>query len=151
MNNLDAGESFRNFSYILDIISPISGTSASRSAVAGGDDSVFAFNGVSYSKSSSGIVPAVEEYTGTSLTTNAVGLQYYGGKVTVNTTPVLDHEHSGLARTYSVTRRGLSALVTCSALDPNDPQYSISVEYSTLDSYGIMFWNMTTKCPLDVS
>lgn len=129
----------------------MSGMSASRSAIVGGDESVFAFNGVSYSKSSSGIVPAVEEYTGTSLTANDVGLKYYGGKVTVNTTPVLDHEHSGLARTYNVTQQGLSALVTCSALDPNDPQYSISVENSTLDSYGIMFWNMTTKCPLEAN
>ncbi|KIK44685.1 hypothetical protein CY34DRAFT_802445 [Suillus luteus UH-Slu-Lm8-n1] len=146
MNNM--GESFRNFSYILDIISPMSGTSASLSAVVGGDESVFAFNGVSYSKSSSGIVPAVKEYAGTSLTTNDVGLDYYGGKVTVNTAPVLDHEHSGLARTYNVTQQGLSAHIICSALDPNDTQYSISVEHSTLDSYGIMFWNMSTKCPL---
>lgn len=95
-----------------------------------------------------GIVPAVKEYAGTSLTTNDVGLKYYGGKVTVNTAPVLDHEHTGLARTYDVTQQGLSAHIACSALDPNDPQYSISVVHSTLDSYGIMFWNMSTKCPL---
>ncbi|KAG2338416.1 hypothetical protein BDR05DRAFT_969251 [Suillus weaverae] len=140
--------SFRNTSYTLDIISPMSGISASRSAVAGGDDSVFAFNGVSYSKSSNGIVPAVKEYAGTSSTANNVGLEYYGGKVAVNTVPDLDPDHSGLARTYNVTQQGLSAHITCSALDPNDPQYSISIEYSTLDSYGIMFWNMTAKCPL---
>ncbi|KAG1728079.1 hypothetical protein EDB19DRAFT_1747977 [Suillus lakei] len=140
--------SFRNFSYILDIISPMSGTSASRSAVAGGDDSIFAFNGVSYSKSSSGIVPAVKEYAGTSLTTNNVGLEYYGGKVIVNTTPVLDHEHSGLTRNYTVTQQGLSAHIRCSALDPNDPQYSMSINNSVLDSYRIMFWEMTAKCPL---
>jgi hypothetical protein len=95
-----------------------------------------------------GIVPAVKEYAGTSSTTSDVGLEYYGGKVTVNTAPVLDHERSGLGRTYIVTQQGLSAHITCSALDPNDPQYSISVQSSALDSYGIMFWNMTTKCPL---
>jgi hypothetical protein len=143
----DENKSLRNFSYILDIISPMSGLSASRTAVGGGEDSVFAFNGVSYSKSSSGIVPAVEEYAGTSLTTNDVGLSYYGGKVTINTTPVLDHDHSGLDRTYNVTQQGLSANITCSALDPNDPQYSLSLQNFTLDG-GIVIWNMTAKCPL---
>lgn len=139
--------SWKNSTYMLDVILPMSGTSASRLAIAGGDDSVFAFNGVSYSKSSSGIVPAVEEYAGTPLTTHDVGVNYYGGKVAVNTTPVLDNEHSGLSRNYSVTQQGLSANITCSALDPNDPQYSINIESSPLNSYGIMFWNMTVNCP----
>lgn len=139
--------SWKNASYMLDVILPMSGTSASRLAIAGGDDSVFAFNGVSYSKSSSGIVPAVEEYAGMSLTTYDIGLSYYGGKVAVHTTPVLDNEHSGLSRTYNVTQQGLSAYITCSALDPNDTQYSISIKSSALNSYEIMFWNMTVNCP----
>ncbi|KAG1728077.1 hypothetical protein EDB19DRAFT_167647 [Suillus lakei] len=142
-----SSQTFKNFLNIMGIISPMSGISATHSAVAGGDDSVFAFNGVSYSKSSSGILPAVEEFAGTSLSSNNTGLDYYGGKVT---TPVLDHGNSGLARNYTVTQQGLSASITCRALDPNDPQYSMSIQTndSAVGSYGIMFWNVTATCPL---
>ncbi|KAG2141262.1 hypothetical protein DEU56DRAFT_940709 [Suillus clintonianus] len=145
-----SNQSFKNFINLVGIMSPMSGASATRSAVAGGNDSVFAFNGVSYSESTSGILPAVEEFAGTSLNSGNTGLDYYGGKVAVNTTSALNHEYFGLSRNYTVTQQGLSASITCRALDPNDPQYSMSVQVndSAVNNYGIMFWNVTATCPL---
>ncbi|KAG0699919.1 hypothetical protein DFH29DRAFT_934642 [Suillus ampliporus] len=141
--------SLKNFKNIIDIMVPMSGISATRLAVAGGNDSVFAFNGVSYTESSSGIVPAVEEYAGTSSTTGNVGLEYYGGKVIQVNSTIPNYNHSGLYRYYTVVQQGLSAYITCSALKPDNSEYSLKSDNITIDSdYGIMVWNGTAHCPL---
>ncbi|KAG2338417.1 hypothetical protein BDR05DRAFT_951933 [Suillus weaverae] len=142
--------SYTNAYNILDIMAPMSGTSATCLAVAGGGASVFAFNGVSYNKSSSGIIPAVEDFAGTTLAPGGIGLEYYGGKVTVNTS-VVSQAHrgrSGLAKNYTVTQQGLSANITCSYLDPNE--FSLSFDNITSPAFGgaTITWRWTANCPL---
>ncbi|KAG1883592.1 hypothetical protein F4604DRAFT_1677355 [Suillus subluteus] len=138
---------YQNGYDILDIMSSMSGTSASRSAVAGGSDSVFAFNGVLYNISSSGILPAVEDYAGTSLHPGGIGLEYYGGKVAVNTSVVEDRGHFGLTRNYTVTQRGLSAIITCSDLSDLDPN-EFSLNFTSTNSSNTTWWQGTASCPL---
>ncbi|KAG1857803.1 hypothetical protein F4604DRAFT_2039256 [Suillus subluteus] len=129
----------------IDIMASMSGTSATRLAVAGGNESVFAFNGVSYNTSSGGILPAVEDYAGTTLRPGGIGLEYYGGKVAVNTSAVKGYRgRSGLARNYTVTQQGLSANITCSDLDPT--KFSLSIENTTWSD--ITIWRWTAYCPL---
>ncbi|KAG2141259.1 hypothetical protein DEU56DRAFT_273886 [Suillus clintonianus] len=133
----------------LNIMAPMSGTSATSLAVVGGGDSVFAFNGVSYSKSSSGIVPAVEDFSGTSLAPGGIGLGYYGGKVVVNTS-VVNEKHrgrSGLARNYTVTQQGLSANITCDYLDPSE--FLLRFRNITSPAFGsaITAWAWIAYCP----
>ncbi|KAG2141261.1 hypothetical protein DEU56DRAFT_274005 [Suillus clintonianus] len=144
--------SYTNVYNILDIMSPMSGASATRLAIAGGDNSIFAFNGVSYSKSSSGIVPAIEDFAGNSLTPGGVGLQYFGGKVAVNTS-VVNKEHrvrSGLARNYTVTQQGLSANVTCGVPDPKEYSLSILDNPSSAFGGGTITWEWAAHCPLGI-
>ncbi|KAG1811483.1 uncharacterized protein BJ212DRAFT_513004 [Suillus subaureus] len=128
----------------------MSGTSASRSAVVGGSDSVFAFNGVSYNTSSSGILPAVEDYAGTTLPPGDIGLWYYGGKVA---SAVKDYpSRSGLTRNYTVTQQGLSANINCSDLSDLDPnEFSLYYNYSISLALGsnITTWKWTAYCPLN--
>ncbi|KAG2141260.1 hypothetical protein DEU56DRAFT_940703 [Suillus clintonianus] len=136
--------SWNKFVNIINVVTPMSGLSATRSSIAGGNDSVFAFNGVSYSKSSSGIIPAVAEFAGTSLVTDTVGLGYYGGKVAPGILVPVD-KYSGLARNYSATQQGVSANITCSPLDSN---YSLKIDNSTIYYNDFTIWNGTAYCPL---
>ncbi|KAG1723845.1 uncharacterized protein EDB91DRAFT_1270577 [Suillus paluster] len=133
--------------YISDIMVSMSGMSATFSVVVGGNDSVFAFNGVAYSKSTGGIVPAVEEFAGTSLTTSSLGLQYYGGKVAQINSSIANDKYSGISRSYNVTQQGLSANVTCGPLDQNDSEYRLRIDNRTIDDE-ITVWNGTADCPL---
>ncbi|KAG1842188.1 hypothetical protein DFJ58DRAFT_844791 [Suillus subalutaceus] len=137
---------YQNGFDILDIMASMSGTSATRSAVAGGNDSVFAFNGVSYITSSGGILPAVEDYAGTTLPPEYIGLEYYGGQVA--TGAVLDSLEG-----YTVTQQGLSANINCSILtDLDSTEFSTNFENSLRRSLGeyIKAWNWTASCPLGV-
>ncbi|KAG1887762.1 hypothetical protein F4604DRAFT_1614076, partial [Suillus subluteus] len=131
----------------IDIMASMSGTSATRLAVAGGNESVFAFNGVSYNTSSGGILPAVEDYAGTTLYPGDIGLEYYGGKVVVNTTVIKDR---GLTRNYTVTQQGLSANISCSDLDPNDSEFSLSISNITSPGFisNITAWEWVAHSPL---
>ncbi|KAG1842187.1 hypothetical protein DFJ58DRAFT_748255 [Suillus subalutaceus] len=131
---------------LLVIMASMSGTLATASAVAGGDKSVFAFNGVLYTESSSGILPAVEGYAGTTLPPGEyIGLEYYGGKVAVNTSPAnpsLVKGRYGLARNYTVIQQGLSATITCSDLDTNE--YSLS--FTPFNTSNTTWWQGTGYC-----
>ncbi|KAG1816002.1 uncharacterized protein BJ212DRAFT_1481065 [Suillus subaureus] len=138
---------YMNGCNVLEIMASMSGTSATRSAVAGGSDSVFAFNGVSYNISSGGVLPAVEDYAGTKLPPGDIGLAYYGGKVAVYTSLVKDRGRSGLARNYTVTQQGLSAIVTCSDLSDLDPN-KFSLNFTSTNSSTTAWWQGTASCPL---
>ncbi|KAG1811477.1 uncharacterized protein BJ212DRAFT_1301988 [Suillus subaureus] len=137
----------KNGCNILEIMAPMSGTSATHSAVVGGSDSIFAFNGVSYNISSSGILPAVEDYAGTKLPPGSIGLAYYGGKVAVYTSLVKDRGRSGLTRNYTVTQQGLSAIITCSDLSDLDPN-EFSLNFTSTNSSTTAWWRGTASCPL---
>ncbi|KAG2358315.1 hypothetical protein BDR07DRAFT_1489593 [Suillus spraguei] len=142
--------SYVNASDMLDIMAPMSGISAIPLAVTGGNYSIFSFNGVSYWISSGGIIPAVESYSGTTSAPGAIGLAYYGGKVTVNT--LVGDKHQGIYYSdyavIKVTQQGLSADITCSDLDPDE--YSLSLDDVTSSALGLTTttWQWTASCPL---
>ncbi|KAG2062674.1 hypothetical protein BDR04DRAFT_1235676, partial [Suillus decipiens] len=143
-------DSYVNASDMLDIMAPMSGISATPLAVAGGNYSAFSFNGVLYWNSTSGIIPAIESYAGTTSAPGGTGLAYYGGKVTVNT--LASDKHQGIyfsdyADIY-ITQQGLSANVTCSDLDPDE--YSLSFDNITSSALGLTTttWKWTASCPL---
>ncbi|KAG1847334.1 hypothetical protein DFJ58DRAFT_747045 [Suillus subalutaceus] len=93
---------------------------------------VFSPSTVSYiTVSTSGILPVVEDYAGTSLHPGGIGLEYYGGKVAVNTSVLEDRGHFGLTRNYTVTQRGLSAIITLHT-----------------NSSTTTWWQGTASCPL---
>ncbi|KAG1728080.1 hypothetical protein EDB19DRAFT_1913904 [Suillus lakei] len=123
---------YANAYNMLDIMAPMSGTSAARLAVTGGGGSVFAFN-VSHSP-------------------GAIDPGYYGGKVAINTS-VVNEEHrgrSGLARNYTVTQQGLSANITCSYLDTNE--FSLQFDNTTSPAFGSVTatWEWIAHCPLGI-
>ncbi|KAG1876718.1 hypothetical protein DFJ58DRAFT_740913 [Suillus subalutaceus] len=142
---------FENFYDTLDIMALMSGTSATRLAAVGGNESVFAFNGVSYNTSSGGILPAVEDYAGTTSFPTAIGLQYFGGKVAVNSSLAKARGRSGLARNYTVTQQGLSANINCSYLsdlDKNEFSTSLDTSSTLVPGMYVRTWNLTASSPL---
>ncbi|KAG1887764.1 hypothetical protein F4604DRAFT_1718256, partial [Suillus subluteus] len=135
---------------LLVIMASMSGTSATRLAVAGGNKGIFAFNGVSYNTSSGGILPAVEDYAGTTSPPVDIGLEYYGGQIAVNTSLDKFRGRSGLARNYTVTQQGFSAIITCtdlSDLDPNQYWMNFSNSTSLVLGLNITNWYWAAYCP----
>ncbi|KAG2039838.1 hypothetical protein BDR03DRAFT_950512 [Suillus americanus] len=149
-SDLNTAGYYQNGWDLLVMMASMSGTSATRLAVAGGSGSVFSFNGVSYSTTSGGILPAVEDYAGTTSPPVDIGLEYYGGRVAVNTS--LKYQgHSGLARNYTMTQQGFSAIVTCSDLsdlDPNQFRMSFNNLTSLVLGSNITNWQWSANCPL---
>lgn len=148
-SDLNAPGHYQSGLDLIDIMASTSGTSATRLAVVGGSESIFAFNGVSYDTSSGGILPAVEDYAGTTSLPIKIGLEYYGGQVAANTSLSKYKGRYGLARTYTVTQQGFSAHINCtnlSALDPN--QYSMSFNNFTSLNTTTTTWEWEANCPL---
>ncbi|KAG1817217.1 uncharacterized protein BJ212DRAFT_1351593 [Suillus subaureus] len=93
--------------------------------------SMFSFNGVSYNQSTGGVLPAIEEYSGSSNPPGPdVGLAFSGGRVPVNTS--FDWGHlgrdagtQGVAKNYTVTQQGVSANVTCQPMDRSQNAFSV--------------------------
>ncbi|KAG1898650.1 uncharacterized protein F5891DRAFT_1190741 [Suillus fuscotomentosus] len=94
--------------------------------------SMFSFNGVSYHQSTGGILPAIQEYSGSSTPPgSAVGLAFTGGQVPVNTS--FDWGHlgrdagtQGISKNYSITQQGLTANVTCQPIDRSQNTFSLT-------------------------
>ncbi|KAG1898657.1 uncharacterized protein F5891DRAFT_1237123, partial [Suillus fuscotomentosus] len=94
--------------------------------------SMFNFNGVSYNQSTGGVLPAIEEYSGSSTQSgSAVGLAFIGGQVPVNTSFNWGHLRrdagtQGIAKNYTVTQQGLTANVTCQPIDRSQNTFSLT-------------------------
>ncbi|KAG1724509.1 uncharacterized protein EDB91DRAFT_1170737 [Suillus paluster] len=91
--------------------------------------SIFSFNGVSYNRSTGGILPAIEEYSGASNLPSGVGLAFSGGRVPVNS--IFDWERHwgeagthGIAKNYTVTQQGVTADVTCQPMNHSKNSFS---------------------------
>ncbi|KAG2065139.1 hypothetical protein BDR04DRAFT_1109009 [Suillus decipiens] len=117
------------------------------------NSSMFSFNGVSYSQSTGGILPAIEEYSGSSDPPGSdVGLAFSGGKVPVNTNFEWEHlgrdpgTHQGTAQNYSVTQQGVTANVTCQSIDLS--QNSFAAVNVTVPGPEVAFvtWGVTANC-----
>ncbi|KAG2071075.1 hypothetical protein BDR04DRAFT_1231364 [Suillus decipiens] len=112
--------------------------------------SMFSFNGVSYNHSTGGILPAVEDYAGSSNPPGpAVGLAFSGGKVPVNTSFKWGHFGSdeGLLREYGAVQQGVTANVTCQPIDHGQNSFTV-VPSAVTQGPNITFltWDAVANC-----
>lgn len=151
---------------VLDIGGMLSGFSAAGFTY--GLPGTFNFNGAKYNVSTQGIVPTVENYSGSDGVpgANSTRLGFCGGNVTVNTEPI-PGEHPGVSipqgfsRNYSMLQQGLTANVSCRALGSNETQYVWSTNNpyliysnaaaSNYSIAGLKLWNITAKCDANTS
>ncbi|KAG2102607.1 hypothetical protein BD769DRAFT_176283 [Suillus cothurnatus] len=146
---------------ILDIGAMLSGVAAAGYTF--GIPRTFNFNGAKYNVSTQGIVPTIEDYSGSDGVPDANGtrLGFSGGNVTVNTGVVPGphpsvHIPQGFSRNYSMSQQGLTANVSCRAIDSSQTQYL----WDTSNSYliyanaaasnnsitGLRLWNISANC-----
>jgi hypothetical protein len=110
-----------------------------------------------------GIVPTIEDFSGSNGVPDANGtrLGFSGGNVTVNTGFIPGshpsvHIPQGFSRNYSMWQQGLTANVSCQAIDSSQTQYL----WDTNKSYviytnpaasnnsitGLRLWNISANC-----
>ncbi|KAG2137855.1 uncharacterized protein EDB93DRAFT_1090990 [Suillus bovinus] len=147
---------------VLDIGGMLSGVAAAGFTF--GLPGTFNFNGAKYNISTQGIVPTIESFSGSDGIPDANGtrLGFSGGNVTVNT-QVVPGSHSsvpipqGFSTNYSMWQQGLTANVSCWAIDSSQTQYlwdtnnsyvvyanaAASSDYSIT---GLRLWNISANC-----
>ncbi|KAG1807991.1 uncharacterized protein BJ212DRAFT_1485270 [Suillus subaureus] len=149
---------------ILDIGGMLSGVTAAGFTF--GLPGTFNFNGAKYNVSTQGVVPTIEAFSGSDGVPNADGtrLGFSGGNVTVNTRVVSGSHPSvpipqGFDRNYSMSQQGLTANVSCRAIDSSQTHYL----WGTNNSYliyanaaasnnsitGLRLWNISANCGTD--
>ncbi|KAG2071612.1 hypothetical protein BDR04DRAFT_1117606 [Suillus decipiens] len=123
----------------------------------------FNFNGAKYDISTQGIVPVIEDYSGSDGVpdTNGTRLGFSGGNVTVNTRQIqgkhtIVHIPQGFSRNYTMLQQGLTANVSCQAIDSSQTQYvwntnDSSVIYANAAASnhsitGLRLWNISANC-----
>ncbi|KAG2112751.1 hypothetical protein BD769DRAFT_56934 [Suillus cothurnatus] len=113
------------------------------------------FNGVKYNSSTHGIVPTIESYSGSHEVpgANRTRLGFCGGNVTTNTAPILGKHTSvsipqGYSRNYSMLQQGLTANVSCRAIDSSRTQFLWDTNNSNVIDTGAAFrlWKITANC-----
>ncbi|KAG2366433.1 hypothetical protein BDR07DRAFT_1274498 [Suillus spraguei] len=147
---------------ILDVGAMLSGVIAAGYTF--GLPGTFNFNGAKYNTSTQGVVPTIESFSGSDGVPNASGtrLGFSGGNVTVNTGIVPGsrasaHVPQGFSTNYSMSQQGLTANVSCRAIDSSQTQYL----WDTNNSYviytnaaaasnnsitGLRLWNISANC-----
>lgn len=140
---------------ILNVLTLLSGIAAVD--IQGGVEtsSMFSFNGVSYNQSTGGILPAIQEYSGSSAPPgSAVGLAFTGGQVPVNTSFNWGHlgrdaGTQGISKNYSITQQGLTANVSCQPIDHSQNGFSVtpySVPGATGFDNSFITWVAVANC-----
>ncbi|KAG0708734.1 hypothetical protein DFH29DRAFT_993613 [Suillus ampliporus] len=118
---------------------------------------IFTFNGAAYNRSTSGVLPAIEEYSGASNPPSGVGLAFSGGKVPVNSSFDWGRHESGsagIAKNYTVTQQGVTANVMCQAIDPNKDSFIVTPTVAQgvfKDSLSFFMWEAVANCSGDVN
>ncbi|KAG2052530.1 hypothetical protein BDR06DRAFT_957529 [Suillus hirtellus] len=152
---------------VLDIGGMLSGVAAAGFIF--GLPGTFNFNGAKYNISTQGVVPTIEAFSGSDGIPDANGtrLGFSGGNVTVNT-GIVPGLHSrvpipqGFSTNYSMWQQGLTANVSCQAIDSSQPQYlwntnNSNVIYtnpaasSTNLITGLRLWNISVNCGTNTS
>ncbi|KAG2147886.1 uncharacterized protein EDB93DRAFT_1250391 [Suillus bovinus] len=136
----------------INVLTLLSGFSAVDTQGGVETSSIFSFNGVSYNQSTGGVLPAIEEYSGSSAPPGSnVGLAFTGGQVPVNTS--FDWGHlgrdagtQGISKNYTVTQQGLTANVTCQPIDRSHNEFTAL--NSTVSGSNITFltWEIVANC-----
>ncbi|KAG0694013.1 hypothetical protein DFH29DRAFT_363175 [Suillus ampliporus] len=118
---------------------------------------IFTFNGAAYNRSTSGVLPAIEEYSGASNPPSGVGLAFSGGKVPVNSSFDRGRHKSGsagIAKNYTVTQQGVTANVTCQAIDLSKDSFIVTPTVAQgvfNDSLSFFMWKTVANCSGDVN
>ncbi|KAG1873199.1 hypothetical protein F4604DRAFT_778761 [Suillus subluteus] len=148
---------------ILDIGAMLSGAAAAGYSF--GIPRTFNFNGAKYNVSTQGIVPTIEDYSGSDGVpgVNGTRLGFAGGNVTVNT-GLAPRSHpsvpipQGFSRNYSMSQQGLTANVSCRPIDSNQTQYlwdtnnsyviyaNAAASSSNNSITGLRLWNIAANC-----
>ncbi|KAG1733797.1 hypothetical protein EDB19DRAFT_1190097 [Suillus lakei] len=143
----------------LDITALFSGASAASYDAGVRTSSIFNYNGVSYSESTNGLLPAVNDsdYSGSPVAQTAVGLAFTSGFVPINVTIDLGRHNfgsppQGLGKNYTMTQQGLTAEVNCQERDASLYSYiaypnNSTVSFPTGDNVGLTMWEVVAECP----
>ncbi|KAG1787116.1 uncharacterized protein HD556DRAFT_1503726 [Suillus plorans] len=140
---------------VLNVLTLLSGTAAVDTQGGVETSSMFSFNGVSYNQSTGGILPAIQEYSGSSAPPGSnVGLAFTGGQVPVNTS--FDWGHlgrdagtQGISKNYSITQQGLTANVSCQPIDRSQNTFSVTpyaVPGPTGSDMTFITWETEANC-----
>ncbi|KAG2363896.1 hypothetical protein BDR07DRAFT_871527 [Suillus spraguei] len=147
---------------ILDIGAMLSGVIAAGYTF--GLPGTFNFNGAKYNMSTQGVVPTIESFSGSDGVPDASGtrLGFSGGNVTVNTGVVPGsrasaHIPQGFNTNYSMSQQGLTADVSCRAIDSSQTQYlwdannsyviyTNAAAASNNSITGLRLWNISANC-----
>ncbi|KAG2105532.1 uncharacterized protein F5147DRAFT_805769 [Suillus discolor] len=152
---------------VLDIGGMLSGVAAAGFTF--GLPGTFNFNGAKYNISTQGVVPTIEAFSGSDGIPDANGtrLGFSGGNVTVNT-GVVPGLHSGVpipqgfSTNYSMWQQGLTANVSCQAIDSSQTQYLWNTNNSDViytnpaassNNFiaGLRLWNISVNCGTNTS
>ncbi|OAX39860.1 hypothetical protein K503DRAFT_865091 [Rhizopogon vinicolor AM-OR11-026] len=135
-----------------DALTLISGVSAMDTEADVQTSSIFNFNGVSYNRSTGGVLPAVSEYAGSSNTPSAVGLYFSGGLVPVHYSldwgrDWAESDFQGITKNYTVTQQGFTANVTCQGIDRSVDSFSVTpnATQGPLNSI-FLIWEAVVNC-----
>ncbi|KAG1817209.1 uncharacterized protein BJ212DRAFT_1501085 [Suillus subaureus] len=136
----------------INVLTLLSGVAAVDNQGGVQTSSMFSFNGVSYNQSTGGVLPAIEEYSGSSNPPGPnVGLAFSGGRVPVNTS--FDWGHlgrdagtQGIAKNYTVTQQGVSANVTCQPMDRSQNTFSVYPIETVGPNITFFTWQAIANC-----
>ncbi|KAG2052532.1 hypothetical protein BDR06DRAFT_957546 [Suillus hirtellus] len=152
---------------VLDIGGMLSGVTAAGFTF--GLPGTFNFNGAKYNVSTQGIVPTIEKLSGSDgiPDVNGTRLGFSGGNVTVNT-GIVPGSHSrapipqGFSTNYSMWQQGLTANVSCRAIDSSQTQYLWNTNNSNViytnpaassnnPITGLRLWTISANCSTNTS
>ncbi|KAG1837646.1 hypothetical protein DFJ58DRAFT_815360 [Suillus subalutaceus] len=106
-------------------------------------NNIFSFNGVLYNQSTGGVLPMIEEYSGSSNPPGPdVGLAFDWGHLGRNA-----GTHQGIAKNYTVTQQGVTANVTCQPIDRSQNTFSVQpiVTQGPLN-LTLIIWEAVANC-----
>ncbi|KAG1744551.1 uncharacterized protein EDB91DRAFT_189485 [Suillus paluster] len=146
---------------VLDIGGMLSGFCATGNSY--GLLETFNFNGAKYNVSTEGIVPIIEDYSGSNGVPypNGTRLGFSGGNVTFNTQTIPGKYTNlsppqGFSRNYSMWQQGLTANISCRAIDLSQTQYVLETNNSSLiyanwtasdnSIAGLRLWDIAANC-----
>ncbi|KAH7926474.1 hypothetical protein BV22DRAFT_353132 [Leucogyrophana mollusca] len=144
---------------VLDLGGVLSGNSAAGRSL--GVPNSFNFNGATYNLST-GVLPSIPDYAGTTSMPSDTRLAFSGGKVPVNMSTNPQSYPQGLSRNYSMLQQGLTASVSCfqrNLTEPNPfylyysntayPVRSTQQAYENTTMFYVRHYNMSVQCSAD--
>ncbi|KAG2139934.1 hypothetical protein BD769DRAFT_172151 [Suillus cothurnatus] len=136
----------------INVLTLLSGIAAVETQGGVQTNSMFSFNGVSYNQSTGGVLPAIEEYSGSSNPPGSnVGLAFAGGRVPVNTSFDWGHLErdagtQGIGKNYTVTQQGVTANVSCQPIDRSQNSFVVVPDVVQGPNNTFFTWEAGVNC-----